>query len=82
MTNAEEFKMLYNEQLISQGSDPYDYTQWTGNTDWQNEIFQTGFLTNNNVSITGATERVSFIWVWVTSWKKVPLKRKSSISLP
>lgn len=60
VTNAEEFEMLYNEQLISQGSDPYDYTQWTGNTDWQNEIFQTGFLTNNNVSITGATDKSKF----------------------
>lgn len=60
VTNAEEFKMLYNEQLISQGSDPYDYTQWTGNTDWQDEIFQTGFLTNNNVSITGATDKSRF----------------------
>ena len=60
VTNAEEFNMLYNEQLISQGSDPYDYTQWTGNTDWQNEIFQTGFLTNNNVSITGATDKSKF----------------------
>lgn len=60
VTNAEEFKMLYNEQLISQGSDPYDYTQWTGNTDWQDEIFQTGFLTNNNVSITGATDKSKF----------------------
>lgn len=60
VTNAEEFKMLYNEQLISQGSDPYDYTQWTGNTDWQNEILQTGFLTNNNVSITGATDKSKF----------------------
>lgn len=60
VTNAEEFKMLYNEQLISQGSDPYDCTQWTGNTDWQNEIFQTGFLTNNNVSITGATDKSKF----------------------
>ena len=60
VTNAEEFKMLYNEQLISQGSDPYDYTQWAGNTDWQGEIFQTGFLTNNNVSITGATDKSKF----------------------
>lgn len=60
VTNAEEFKMLYNEQLMSQGSDPYDYTQWTGNTDWQDEIFQTGFLTNNNVSITGATDKSKF----------------------
>ena len=60
VTNAEEFKMLYNEQLISQGSDPYDYTQWAGNTDWQDEIFQTGFLTNNNVSITGATDKSKF----------------------
>ena len=60
LTDAEQFKMLYNEQLISQGSNPYDYSIWNANTDWQDEIFQTGFLTKNNVSITGATEKSKF----------------------
>ena len=60
LTNAEQFKMLYNEQLIYQGGEPYDYTLWNADTDWQDEIFQTGFLTNNNVSITGATDKSKF----------------------
>ena len=60
LTNAEQFKMLYNEQRMYQGADPYDYTVWNADTDWQDEIFQTGFLTNNNVSVTGATEKSKF----------------------
>ena len=32
----------------------------TGNTNWQDEIFQTGFITNNNISITGASDKHSF----------------------
>lgn len=60
VTNAEQFKMLYNEQRMYQGADPYDYTAWNADTDWQDEIFQTGFLTNNNISITGATDKSKF----------------------
>lgn len=60
VTNAEQFKMLYNEQRMYQGGDPYDYTAWNTDTDWQDEIFQTGFLTNNNISITGATDKSKF----------------------
>lgn len=60
LTNAEQFKMLYNEQRMYQGADPYDYTVWNADTDWQDEIFQTGFLTNNNVSVTGATDKSKF----------------------
>ncbi len=60
VANAEQFKMLYNEQLMYQGGDPYDYTLWNANTNWQDEIFQTGFLSNNNISITGATEKSKF----------------------
>ena len=60
LTNAAQFKTLYNEQLQNQGADPFDYTGWNADTDWQDEIFQTGFLTNNNVSITGATDKSKF----------------------
>ena len=60
LTDAAEFRQLYNEQLKSQGSDPYDYTLWNADTDWQDEIFRTGFLTKNNVSISGAGQKSKF----------------------
>jgi TonB-linked SusC/RagA family outer membrane protein len=60
MTNADQFKELYNEQLANQGSAPYDYTKWGANTDWQDQIFQNAFLNYNNISITGATEKNRF----------------------
>ena len=54
MVNAPQFKELYNEQMANQGNALFDFSNWNANTDWQDEIFQTGFITNNNVSITGA----------------------------
>ena len=60
LTNAEQFKMLYNEQRMNQGGDPYDYTVRNADTDWQDEMFQTGFLTNNTVSITASGDRSKF----------------------
>lgn len=60
LTNAAQFKELYNEQRNNQRLEPFDYTNWNANTDWQDEIFQTGFLTNNNISITGSTEKSKF----------------------
>ncbi len=60
LTNAAQFKELYNEQLTNQGDTPYDFSNWTANTNWQDEIFQTGFITDNNISISGATEKTSF----------------------
>src|SRR5690606_20956752 len=44
LTNATEFKQLYDEQLANEGNPAYDYTNWQANTDWQDEIFQRGVL--------------------------------------
>lgn len=60
LTNAAQFKELYDEQRANQGASPFDYTKWTADTDWQDEIFQTGFITNNNVSITSSSEKNKF----------------------
>lgn len=60
MTDATQFKELYDEQLSNQGDKPYDYTFWTGDTDWQDEVFKNGVLNYNNLSVSGATERNSF----------------------
>lgn len=60
LTNAAQFKEIYDEQRINQGATPFDYTNYNANTDWQDEIFQTGLITNNNVSITGASDKNRF----------------------
>ncbi len=60
MVNAAQFKELYNEQLTNQGVTPFDFSKWNADTNWQDEIFQTGFVTNNNISITGATDKTKF----------------------
>ncbi|MCE5206305.1 MAG: TonB-dependent receptor [Porphyromonadaceae bacterium] len=60
MTNAAQFKELYDEQRINQGLGIFDYSDWTADTDWQDVIFQQGFLTNNNISITGSGEKNRF----------------------
>ena len=60
MVDAEGFKLLYNEQLRNQGMDEFDYTNWNANTNGQDEIFQNGFITNNNVSISSASDKNTF----------------------
>src|SRR5690606_2779336 len=60
LTNGAQFKELYEEQFANHNSAPTDYTYWTADTDWQDQIFQKAFLNYNNVSITGATEKNRF----------------------
>lgn len=60
MTDAAQFRELYDEQRVNQGLGAFDYTRWSADTDWQDAIFQKGFLTNNNVSITGSGEKSRF----------------------
>lgn len=60
LTDAAQFKELYNEQLANQNSAPYNYANWTGNTNWQDQIFQKGVLNYDNISISGATEKNKF----------------------
>lgn len=61
LTNASDFKTLYDEQRVNQGSEPYDrYNLYTGNTDWIDAISQNGLFTNNNVNISGGTDKNKF----------------------
>ena len=62
LVNGSQFRELYSEQLANQEDVPFDFTGWNANTDWQDEIFQTAFITNNNISITGASPKHISIW--------------------
>ncbi|MBU7578514.1 MAG: TonB-dependent receptor, partial [Flavihumibacter sp.] len=63
MVNAQQFKELFNEEQANlgiTGSDLFDYTPWTGNTDWVDVMTRTGIFNNNNLSITGSSEKNKF----------------------
>ncbi len=66
LTNASEFKTLYEEQRANEAADqnntygPFDFTKWTANTNWQNEVFHKAFFNYSNISITGSTDKNKF----------------------
>jgi TonB-linked SusC/RagA family outer membrane protein len=60
LTNAEQFKTLYNEQLTNEGGGSFDFSNWTANTDWIDALSQTGIYSTNNISVTGSSERNRF----------------------
>lgn len=60
MVDAAGFRELYTEQLANQGAAAFDYTNWTANTNWQDEIFQRAWISNQNISITGSGEKNRF----------------------
>jgi hypothetical protein len=52
--------MLYNEQLANEGSEPFDFSNWTGNTDWIDALSQTGIFSSSNIGVTGSSEKNRF----------------------
>lgn len=64
LTNAEQFRTLYDQQRVNQGLDPYPYYNlYSGDTDWVDEIKQDSpIISIHNLSISNATEmnRVRF----------------------
>jgi TonB-linked SusC/RagA family outer membrane protein len=57
VTDAEGFKRLLNAQLANQGAQPFDFTNYTANTNWQDLILRDAFITQNNISISNSGEK-------------------------
>jgi TonB-linked SusC/RagA family outer membrane protein len=61
MANAEQFKTLFAQERANNGiTEPFDYTGLDANTDWIEAVTQTGNFSNNNLSVTGGSERNRF----------------------
>ncbi|WP_018614411.1 SusC/RagA family TonB-linked outer membrane protein [Segetibacter koreensis] len=66
LTNADEFKTLYNEQKANEAADnggtytPFDFSKYTGNTDWINALTQTANQSINNLSVAASSEKNRF----------------------
>ncbi|RZL11302.1 MAG: TonB-dependent receptor, partial [Pedobacter sp.] len=50
VVDAAGFRTLYDRQLANINAAPFDYSGYTGNTNWQEQIIQNGAIANNNLS--------------------------------
>ncbi|HEX8314220.1 MAG TPA: TonB-dependent receptor plug domain-containing protein, partial [Flavisolibacter sp.] len=57
VTDAAGFRKLYDTQLRNLNANPFDYTFYTGDTDWQNLIFRDAVINNNTLSISNSGEK-------------------------
>jgi TonB-linked SusC/RagA family outer membrane protein len=62
ITNAAQFKTLYDEQRLNEGAAPYAYyDKFTGDTNWIDAISnENATIINHNVSISSGTEKNKF----------------------
>jgi TonB-linked SusC/RagA family outer membrane protein len=60
LTNAEEFNMLFAEENANNGVSTPDYSPLTANTDWIDAVTRTGKFSNNNLSVSGSTDKNKF----------------------
>ncbi len=57
VTDAEGFKKLYSAQLANLNAAPFDYTNYTANTNWQNLIFRSAVINTNSLTVTNSGEK-------------------------
>ncbi len=57
VVDAEGFKTLFARQLQNIGAAPFDFTNYTANTDWQNQIYRTALISNNSLSVANSSEK-------------------------
>lgn len=57
VVDAAGFKKLYSAQLANLGAAPFDYTNYTANTNWQDEILRDAVINTNSLSISNSGEK-------------------------
>jgi TonB-linked SusC/RagA family outer membrane protein len=59
ITDAAGFKQLYTAQLANLNAAPFDYTNYTANTNWQDLVLRNAVMTSNNISISNSGEKTT-----------------------
>jgi TonB-linked SusC/RagA family outer membrane protein len=57
VTDAEGFKKLYSTQLANLGAAPFDFSNYTANTDWQDQILRSAIINTNSLSFSNNGEK-------------------------
>ncbi|WP_028786410.1 TonB-dependent receptor [Terrimonas ferruginea] len=59
LVDANGFKNLYSQQLSNTGAAPFDFSNYTANTDWQDVVLRNAIMNNNSISISNTGEKTS-----------------------
>lgn len=59
IVDAAGFRQLYNQQLTNLNAAPFDYTNYTANTNWQDLVLRDAIINTNNLSISNSGEKSS-----------------------
>ncbi|RZM28639.1 MAG: TonB-dependent receptor [Pedobacter sp.] len=59
VTDADGFKKLYSAQLSNLNAAPFDFSKYTANTNWQDEILRNANINTNTLSISNTGEKSS-----------------------
>lgn len=61
VVDAAGFRKLYDQQLLNLNAAPFDYTNYTANTNWQDQVFRDALINTNNLSISNSGEKSSTV---------------------
>lgn len=59
ITDAAGFRKLYNAQLANLNAAPFDYTNYTANTNWQDLVLQNAIITSHNLSVSNSGDKTT-----------------------
>lgn len=59
ITDAAGFKKLYTAQLANINAAPFDYTNYTANTNWQDLVLRDALMTSQNIGISNSSEKTT-----------------------
>ena len=59
VVDADGFKRLYSAQLANLGAQPFDFTNYTANTNWQDLIFRDAIINTNNLSVSNSGDKTT-----------------------
>ncbi len=59
VTDAAGFRKLYDMQLANLNAAPFDYTNYTGNSNWQDLVLQNAIITSHNLSVSNSSEKTT-----------------------
>ncbi|RYF21793.1 MAG: SusC/RagA family TonB-linked outer membrane protein, partial [Flavobacteriales bacterium] len=57
VVDAAGFRKLYSAALANAGAAPFDFTNYTGDTNWQKEVLRTAGINTNSLSISNNNEK-------------------------
>lgn len=58
--NADQYRELQMERGLGTAQSGFDWNKYNNNTNWQNEVFRTGFSTSHQMSLSGKSNKTSY----------------------